>query len=312
MQKQEAEHSKELGFGTHVLKGKGERLLNRDGTFTVRRRGMPWRAVISLSHTLLTMPWSHFVLLVGVSFIVFNALFALSFLAMGPEAIAGPGRGFERAFFFSVHTASTIGYGHLVPVSTAANALATLESLVALFAFALVTGLIYARFARPIADFLFSKSAVVAPYRGIQGVMFRLANRRRNQIIELEARVFLSRLVHKDGRTSRTIHALELERAKLAFFPLSWTIVHPIDETSPLFGLTEKEFRESNGEILVMMTGIDDTFSHTVHARASYLCDEIVWNARFANIYEGEAGGSPAAINLSRIHEIEPASAVGR
>jgi inward rectifier potassium channel len=211
----------DLGFGSRVRTGKGDRLLNRDGTFTVRRRGLPLRAVISLSHTLLLMRWPPFLALLVAGYFLFNGLFALSYLTLGEGAIAGSGAGFGRAFFFSVHTASTIGYGNIVPVTTGANVLAAIEALFALIGFSLVTGLVYARFTRPIADIVFSKRAVIAPYRGITAFEFRIANQRRNQIIELQARVFLSRVDRLPGQVTRSFHELKLERDHVAFFPMA-------------------------------------------------------------------------------------------
>jgi len=299
--------SDDLGFGTRVRTGRGERLLNRDGSFTVRRNGLPLRAVISLSHTLLMMRWPGFLGLVGLAYLLFNGAFALVYLALGPQAIEGPGAGFERAFFFSVQTASTIGYGHLVPVTTGANVAATLEALLALIAFALVTGLVYARFTRPMADIIFSKHAIIAPYRDITAFEFRIANQRRNQIIELRARIFLSRVDRLGGRVTRSFHELELERDHVAFFPLTWTVVHPIGEGSPFHGLTRDQLLACDAEIMILLSGIDDTLSQTVHARSSYKADEIVWNTRFANIYQRAESGNPMSIDIGHLDDLEGA-----
>lgn len=295
----------DLGFGTRVRTGRGERLLERDGTFTVRRSGLPLRAVISLSHTLMTMRWPRFLGLLVAGYLAANGLFALGYVALGEEALAGPGNGFSRAFFFSVQTASTIGYGHVLPATRAADVLVTCEALVALIGFALVSGLVFARFTRPIADIVFSDHAIVAPYRGITGLEFRVANRRRTQIIEVQARVFLSIVESRDGRTTRSFEELALERNHLSFFPLSWTVVHPIDESSPLHQRTAEDLIGCDAEVLILLNGIDETFSHTVHARSSYKADEIVWGKRFANIYERTASGNPTAIDVSRIDQLE-------
>jgi inward rectifier potassium channel len=300
--------AEDLGFGTRVRTGRGERLLNRDGSFTVRRHGLPLRAVVSLSHTLLSMRWPGFLALVVLTYLLFNGAFALVYLALGEDAIQGPGAGFERAFFFSVQTASTIGYGHIVPVTTAANVTTTLEALLALIAFALVTGLVYARFTRPMADIVFSKQAIIAPYRGITAFEFRIANQRRNQIIELQARVFLSRVDRLDGRVTRSFHELELERDHVAFFPLTWTVVHPIDEGSPFHGLNREQLLACDAEIMILLSGVDDTVSQTVHARSSYKADEVAWNTRFANIYQRAESGNPTSIDIARLDDIESLS----
>lgn len=296
----------DLGFGTRVRTGRGERLLNRDGSFTVRRQGLPLRARLSLSHSLMTMRWPVFLSLVAGLYVALNTVFALGYLALGPDAIEGPGDGFERAFFFSVQTATTIGYGQMLPATTGANLLVAVEALSALISFALVTGLVYARFVRPVADIVFSDHAIIAPYHGITGLEFRIANQRRNQIIELRARVFLSRVDRSDGRVTRSFTELKLERDRVAFFPLSWTIVHPIDEESPLFGSDEAELLASDAELMIMLNGIDDTLSQPVHARSSYKADEIVWHSRFVNIFCRTERGNPVAIDIAHLSELEP------
>lgn len=299
--------TEDLGFGTRVRTGRGDRLLNRDGSFTVLRQGLPLRARLSLSHSLMTMSWPVFLSLVVVLYVTLNTVFALGFLALGPDAIEGPGSGFERAFFFSVQTATTIGYGQMLPATTGANLLAAVEALSALIAFALVTGLVYARFVRPVADIVFSEHAIMAPYHGRTGLQFRIANQRRNQIIELRARVFLSRVDRRNGHITRSFMELKLERDRVAFFPLSWTIVHPVDEESPLFGSDEADLLSADAELMIMLNGVDDTLSQPVHARSSYKADEIVWHTRFANIFRRTPSGNPVAIDLAHLSELEPA-----
>jgi inward rectifier potassium channel len=165
--------------------------------------------------------------------------------------------------------------------------------------------MIFARFSRPTAKILFSNSAIMAPYRGITAFEFRIANARKNQLIELEAKVLFSRTEDPQSKAGRQFHELSLERRKVAFFPLSWTIVHPIDEHSPLYGLTEEDFRLGQAEFLVLLTGIDETFSQTVHARSSYRAEEVVWNAKFANIFNRPQGNDGLGIDVSRLHDIE-------
>ena len=220
-----------------------------------------------------------------------NLIFALAYLACGPDALVGSGAAlmggrFAQAFFFSVQTFATIGYGQVAPNGLAANTVVTVEALVGLMYQALATGLLFARFTRPTPSLLFSREAVVAPYRDGRGLMFRLANRRRSEIIELSAQVLFSSL-EPDGRggTVRRYALLPLERNKVTFFPLSWTLVHPIDEASPLAGRTGEELERAEAEILVLLSGIDEALEQTVHARSSYQAHEIVWNARFQSMY---------------------------
>jgi inward rectifier potassium channel len=178
----------------------------------------------------------------------------------------------------------------------------TAESLVGLMGFAQVSGLVFARFSRPVAWIVFSRNALIAPYRGYGAFMFRIVNGRSNQLIEVNAKLAVS--LGKDG--ARRFHELPLEREKVTLFPLNWTIVHPIDETSPLWGLTERDLRDEGAEFFVVLEAIDETFAQQVHARTSYTSAEIVWGARFANMFVRKPG-RPLGIDLARLHAWDPA-----
>jgi len=285
-----------------------KRLLNRDGSFNPRREGMPFFARLHPYHLLLTISWRRFFVAVFSAYLVINLLFALAFLACGPGAIGGQpaemfGGRFGRAFFFSVETIGTIGYGNIYPVGIAPNMIVTLESITGVLMIALVTGLLFARFSRPTAAVVFSTRAVVAPYRGKKGFMFRLTNARTNQLIELEAKVLFSRM---EGQ-SRHYDQLELERKRVVFFPLSWTIVHPIDEKSPMWGMTDEDLAKRDAEFLVLLSGIDETFSQLVHARTSYKPREIIYGHRFVNIYKPVRADGTIAIDVRRLGDTEPA-----
>jgi inward rectifier potassium channel len=301
----------DLGFGAVVARESRRRLLNRDGSFNVKREGMGTLHSLSLYHALLTMPWPRFLALVSLSYLALNAIFALAFLACGPGAIAGPsaaemtgGSEFLRAFFFSVQTFATIGYGHLSPIGVPVNLLVTFESLFGLLGFALATGLLFSRFARPTARVLFSRWAIIAPYRGHTAFEFRIVNARSSQLIEVQATVMLSLLKAGDGKR-RGFAPLKLERPRVVFFPLAWTIVHPIDEESPLHGLSRDDLARSDAEFLVLLTGFDETFSQTVHTRSSYKVDEVVWGARFTNLFNPPGEDGLLSIDIARLDEIE-------
>ncbi len=180
----------------------------------------------------------------------------------------------------------------------------TLESMFGIFGIALTAGLVFSRFARPTANILFSANAIIAPYRGGHGLMFRIANQRSTQIIELEATVVFSRMVDEDGRRIRRFYPLTLERPKVVFFPLAWTIVHPIDKESPFYELTSEECIGSDAEIMVLLKGIDETFSQTVHTRSSFKAREIVWSAKFTDIYLRE-GENIVGIDIGRLSELQ-------
>ena len=300
------EENPDLGFGSVIARESRRRLLNRDGSFNVKRDGLRPLSSLSLYHFLLTVSWPRFLMLVGATYMAVNLLFAAAFLLCGPDALAGKverGGRFLNDFFFSVQTFATIGYGSITPATLGANLLVTLESVVGLLGFALATGLVFARFSRPTARILFSRHAIIAPYGDGQALMFRIANARSSQIIELEAKVMLSRF--EGSGKGRGFHNLPLERDRVAFFPLSWTIVHPIDEESPLWGITAADLVASRIEVLVLLTGIDEGFSQTVHARSSYDGDEIVWGARFANIFNPAREDGILSIDIGRLHEIE-------
>ena len=311
---EEAARDRDLGFGSVVSRDSRARLLNRNGTFNVARSGLRWLELFE-PHELLRISWIKFIGLLVAVYLFLNLLFAGCFAAFGPEDLIGSGAQqlggrFGQAFFFSIQTFATIGYGQIGPNGLAANLIVTVEALVGMMYQALATGLLFARFARPNASILFSHLAVIAPYQDGLSLQFRIANLRRTEIIELEAQVLFSAM-EPDGRggTVRKYARLPLERNKVVFFPLSWTIVHPIDADSPLAGKTRADLERARAEILVLLSGIDETFEQSVHARSSYLTDEIAWNARFTSMYLQSASDPDVAVDINRLHEIEPIKA---
>ena len=309
----EQERDRDLGFGSVVGRESRQRLLNRDGSFNVVRSGLGVLESFAPYHLLLTISWAGFLGLVGLLYLILNLAFAIAYLACGPDALLGSGAAmlggrFSQAFFFSIQTFATIGYGQIGPNGFAANLVVTVEALVGLMYQALSTGLLFARFARPTASVIFSRRAVLGPYNNSQGLMFRIVNRRRrNEIIQLGAQVLFSALESDDRvGTVRRYWSLPLERNKVTFFPLSWTIVHPIDGASPLAGRTPADLERAQAEVLVLLSGIDEASEQSVHARSSYRADEIVWNARFQSMFLPSDTRSRVAVDISRVHEIEP------
>ena len=306
------EDERDLGFGSVVAGKSRQRLLNADGSFNVERTGTSILTSLNPYHTLLSMSWSTFLALVLLLYFLSNVVFGALYASFGPEALVDTSSTptsdlFVRGFFFSVQTFATIGYGTIHPVGVIPNLLVTIESYYSLLANALITGVVFARFARPTAKVVFSDVAVVAPYRGITGLMFRIVNGRNNQLIELEAKVMIARFVNENGRTVRRFDILELERRKVTFFPLAWTVVHPIEEDSPLFGLSHQDLVATDAEILILLTGIDETFSQTVHARSSYKPDSILFGRKFANLYNEVDDGQSISIDVRRLSETEKA-----
>ena len=302
------EEPKDLGFGSIVGRANERRLIERNGRFTSRREGFPPLSYLNMYHAMLSLTWPRFLSVATLMYVGMNAFFALLFLACGPDALGGMsaesmGGRFLRALFFSVETFATIGYGNVYPVGPASNWVMTIESIVSIFAIALLTGLVFARFARPVAALLFSDLAVVAPYHGKTGFMFRITNARSNQLMELEAKVQFTRLDDSGRRYTQ----LKLERTKVVFFPLSWTIVHPIDESSPMFGWTHDDLVRTDTEFLILISGIDETFAQTVHARSSYKPEEIVVGKKFSNMYNPVGPDGTISIDVSKLSHVEDA-----
>ena len=300
----------DLGFGSVVARESRTRLLNRDGSFNVSRDGLSVWQELSPYHYFLTMSWPKFIGYVGLAYTVSNTLFALAYMACGATALTGFQHGFLSrfwiAFFFSVETIATIGYGNIVPVTLAANILMTFESLVGILAFALIAGVVFARFARPTAQIVFSQTAVIAPYRDIKAFMFRIVNQRRTQIVDVQARVLFARRKKDSPIGEREFIPLTLERTGVDVFPLSWTIVHPIQEDSPLFEYASGEdLRLCDAEFLILLNGFDETFSQTVHTRSSYRGDEVVWGARFRNMFNPPGPDGTISIDVRKIHDVE-------
>lgn len=305
-----SEKDRDLGFGEKVARESRERLLNRDGSFNVERTGLKLTSLLNPYHFLLTMTWKMFIGQTLLVYFLSNVLFGLLYASFGASALVDTSSTpmeniFLRGFFFSVQTFATIGYGTIHPVGIFPNLIVTIESYYSMIMTALVTGIVFARFARPTARILFSKTAVIAPYQDKTGFMMRLVNARNNQLIEVEARIMFSRLVEENGRIVRRFDMLELEREKVVFLPLAWTIVHPIDENSPLFAMTKEDFEKSNAEFAVLISAMDETYAQIVHTRTSYKPDEIKCGYKFADIYNKVETGEKISIDVRKLSKIE-------
>lgn len=294
----------DLGFG-NKLNTPGDRLLNQNGSFNVLREGnSTWNPYQSL----VEMAWSKFIVLVFLFYIVVNFIFAILFYLAGPEQYNGLGANSEMGkfidlFFFSAQTLTTVGYGHISPKGIWASSLASLEALLGLMSFALVTGLLFARFSRPMSRILFSKKAVISPFREGSAFMFRIANMRNNSIINLEAKVTIAWLEENNGHYTRKFRSLPLDRDNVILFPLNWTIVHPIDESSPLYGKLGDELEKMQPEFIVLISGYDETFAQSVHSKTSYRYGDLVCGGKFKPMYYEENGHT--ILQLDLIDEIE-------
>jgi inward rectifier potassium channel len=293
---------RDLGFGSLALRPH-YRLLNSDGSFNVRRLHEGRFDKLFGYHALINLSWTTFFALLGVWYMAINALFAVGYLALGPGALQGSFDGplFWRAFFFSIHTFATVGYGNIVPVSFLANALVAMQTLFGLLSLAVATGLVFARFSRPNALVLYSRSALIAPYRDQASFQFRIVNGRRSQLLNVQALVMHSRFERVGGMRVRRFYSMELERNFVAVFPANWTIVHPISSESPIFGWTKEQLTEAEAEFLVLLNAVDETYSQTVYSRSSYAMHEMEWGRKFAMMFFEE--GSQAVLDLERLNE---------
>ncbi|HVY49358.1 MAG TPA: ion channel [Minicystis sp.] len=278
------------------------------GPIRIDRIGLRQRVFGDLYHFLLTTSWPRFFGLIAVAYAAANALFALVYVAIpGSLESATPGS-FPDAFFFSVQTMATIGYGKMTPATTFANVLVTCESLIGIFGVALVTGLTFAKFARPRARVTFSKNAVVSKRDGVRSLMLRMRNERASQIVDVNLFMVVGiNDVTAEGELVRRVLTLELQRARVATFALSWTAIHKIDASSPLHGLTAEDLVRRRAEIILILTGIDETFAQMVHARVNYPADAILFGRRFADIVM-DVGGRRRVIDYTKFHDTVPAA----
>jgi inward rectifier potassium channel len=279
-------------------------VVSRDRNRKILRKGSSHSYWRDPYHWLLTLSWDKFIIVIIIAYAIVNTLFALAYFAGGDcIANARPGS-FADAFFFSVQTMASIGYGAMYPKTDYANMVVVVEALVGLMGLAMGTGLMFARFSRPTAKVLFSKVAVIAPYNRKPTLMFRTANERHNQIFEAQMHVSLVRdEVSIEGSVMRRFYDLKLVRSQTPIFALTWTGMHIIDETSPLYGETEETLHHSNIEIIVILTGMDETVAQTIHTRHSFLAEEILWNQRFVDILVTMPDGK-RLIDYTRFHDV--------
>jgi len=283
------------------------RAINKDGTFNVHRRGTTWRDFHPYLH-LVNMGWLRFFGTLVLAYTIANLIFASIYFSMAPNQLDGVNAATEAGrfwsdFFFSTHTLSTVGYGNISPRGSMANVVAAIEALFGVLGLAVATGLLFGRVSRPSARLGFSDNALITPYQDITSLQFRVVNRRQNDLVDIEARVMIMTVELKDGQPQRAYNLLKLERERVMFLPLTWTVVHPIDKDSPLWGQTQDDLRRSQAELMILMKAYDDTFSQTVLARYSYRFDEFLWNRRFAPAFTVDPEGD-LLLELKKVGEV--------
>jgi inward rectifier potassium channel len=278
----------------------------QDGLFLVQGLDKWYRNWQEPYHLMLTLPWAGFIAIVCLLYLGLNIGFAGLFLLGGDCIVNGKPGSFEDAFFFSVQTLGSIGYGVMSPKTTYANSIVCVESIAALFTIALLTGISFARFSRPIAKVMFSKFAVIMPQNEVPTLLFRTANQRRNQILEAQVGIYLSRdEITTEGHHLRQFYKLPLLRSHTPSFLLPWTLMHPIDEQSPLYGFSAESLASSQTQLIVTLSGVDETVSKNVHARHTYGTNYILLNHQFVDIIH-ITDERNRYIDFSHFHRVVP------
>ena len=296
----------DTGFGTNV-NSYGRRFVNRDGTYNLKKEGVSFWDRFSLYHSMLNMPIWKFITVIVLFFLAINLLYTIIYMLMGVDGFQGiiaatQWQQFKELYFFSTQTFTTVGYGRLNPVGDGVNLVAAIEAMSGFLSFAIVTGLIYGRFARPSSHIAFSDQALIAPYRDKTALMFRIASYKDNHnLTEAEMKVNIALQVQDNEKVSYKFYELALERTKVDTLMMNWTVVHPIDEKSPLLGLTREDYRSSDVEIYVQVKGYDDVYSTIVIQRTSYKYDEIIFNAKFVTMYRESEDGKTTILELDKL-----------
>jgi len=284
------------------------RLINPDGTFNIERRGV---SSANLYEKTLSLSWLKIIVFFMVMYFATNSIFGLIFMMLGAESVNGlqEGSWFQQYIgmvHFSTQTFTTVGYGHMSPNGNAASILSSIVAFVGLISFAILTGLSFAKFSKPTSHILFSDNLLLAPNPNAdhnRSLQFRVVNATKSQIIDLEARVTLAWLENVDGRMRRKFKRLNLELNTIHLFPLNWTIVHNLDEESPLHGMSAQMMNDHQMEILILIKGFDDTYSQIIHSKRSYSCTDLIEGARFLPMYDNTK--DKTILSLSKLSEYE-------
>lgn len=306
---QRAKTSSNTGFGDNASNN-GGRFVNKNGKANIRKTGIGLLERYSWFHTMLEMPGWKFFLIILCYYVIINFIFAFVYYLLGMEHLVGTiaqneADKFWEAFFFSSQTFTTVGYGRISPVGFVTSGIAAFQALIGLLTLAVATGLLYARFSKPTAYLKFSGNAVIAPYKEIKALMIRLAPFKNTTLTDAEARLTLGLIVDDNGRKLNRFFPLELELEKINALPLSWTLVHPITEDSPLYGFTAEDYKNTPGEILVFIKAFDDKFSNTVVTRTSYTFNEVIYEALFNPMFHRDEENNTTVLDLSRLNDFK-------
>lgn len=296
------------GYGTNAS-SYGGRFVNKNGSANIEKRGIPILDRISWYHTMIDMSGWKFLTIILSFYIGINFIFAAIYYGIGLEHLDGISLSdneweqFGKAYFFSAQTFTTVGYGHISPTGFLTSALSAAEALIGLLSFAIATGLFFGRFSRPTAFLKFSHNALIAPYGGGKGLMIRLTPFKNTNFSDAEAQITLGMNIEENGVMVNKFYALDLELKKISALNLSWTLVHPITEDSPLFQFSKEDFKNIHGELLVYVKTFDDMFSTTVAIRTSYTFEEVIYGAKFIPMYARNEANTKTILNLDKLNE---------
>lgn len=294
------------GFGNNN-DNSGRFFDRQSGGANVQKKGISLLNRYSWYHTMLGMPRGKFLFLLLLIYVSVNLVFAGIYYLIGVEHLAGIERShnlreFSEVFFFSTQTFTTVGYGRISPTGFLTSAVSTFEAFLGLLSFAIATGLFYGRFSRPQAFLKFSEVALVAPYKDGSALMFRMSPFKNNLLSEAEVKLTLAMRLEENGKTVNKFFSLPVEIDKLNSFSLSWTIVHSLNEQSPLAGFTEDEFRSTELELMVFVKAFDEVFSNTVVARWSYITKEFIWGAKFNPMFHAGDEHQSTVLDISLLN----------
>ena len=297
------------GFGTSA-NSYGGRFLNKDGQANIKKTGLGFLEKYSWFHSMLAVSGTHFFLIILLFFVSINLVFAVVYYLLGTEYLSGMNveseiDKFGEAFFFSAQTFTTVGYGRISPTGFLTSAISSFQALIGLLSFAVATGLMYGRFSQPRAFLKYSHNAIIAPYKNGKALMIRLAPYKNTALSDAECRLTLGISENENGAPVNKFYQLELELDKINILTLSWTLVHPINENSPLYQFTKEDFEKVKGELMVFIKAFDDKFSNTVVSRTSYIFPEIVYGAKFQPMFQRGSGNQTTVLNLEKLNLFE-------
>ncbi|HWI91381.1 MAG TPA: ion channel [Flavisolibacter sp.] len=297
------------GFGERGTLS-GGRYYRKDGKPNVIRKGINFFDELSWYHTMLALPRWKFWLWLIIPYIIVNAFFAFIYYSIGVEHLEGmkqgsPWHNYIEAFFFSFQTFTTVGYGHVSPEGTLTSSVAAFESFLGVLTLALAAGLFYGRFSRPRSFLRFSDIALIAPYKDGRSLMFRTAPYKNNLLIDAEVKLTLGMRVFRNGEEKNEFYTLNVEIGKINALLLNWTIVHPINEDSPIYGMSLEELKEARAEVIVFLKAFDEGFANTVVARTSFTANEIIEGAKFKPMYERSPDGDATLLHIDKLNDYD-------